>query len=454
VRRIVDAVEEALGASSTEDCFVIGSETSTANFRWANNTVTTNGVTRSGQLRIISIDDGRVSSVSTSYFPKEAIADLVKRCESGLEGKSPSEDRMPLSEGPKDSKNWANPPVDTSIEVFDSLAKALGSAFPEAEAHDRALFGFAEHGAETVWLASSSGIRQRYSDTEGRFEFNAKSQDFKRSAWSGQVTKDFTDVDFDAHNSKLTERLGWAEKSIELDAGKYEVLLEPSCVADMLIYAYWSSSARDADEGRSAFSKPGGNRLGEVIAAPKITLRSDPGEKGMEVIPFVVAMASGAGSSVFDNGAPIEPTKWIEDGVLKALITTRHWAKESGTSPHQMAQNLILDSQGASVDSMISSTERGLLVNCLWYIRMVDPQNLLLTGLTRDGVYLIEDGKVQGAVNNFRFNMSPLDMLRGVTEMGESTLTLAREFGDYFLFSKTPPIRVKDWNMSSVSQAT
>ena len=103
---------------------------------------------------------------------------------------------------------------------------------------------------------------------------------------------------------------------------------------------------------------------------------------------------------------------------------------------------------------MIASTERGLLVTCLWYIREVDPQTLLLTGLTRDGVYLIEDGQVVGAVNNFRFNESPVDLLGRVSEAGATVATMSREWGDYFSRTAMPALRVPDFNMSTVSAAS
>jgi predicted Zn-dependent protease len=239
-------------------------------------------------------------------------------------------------------------------------------------------------------------------------------------------------------------------------AGRYEVLLEPSCVADMLVYAYWSASAREADEGRSVYSKPGGgNRIGEKIAAEAVSLYSDPAEPGLEVAPFQATPASSSYASVFDNGLPISRTDWITGGVLRALATTRHWAQASGApGPVPFVQNLILPAAGPSLDEMIASTSRALLVTCLWYIRTVDPRTLLLTGLTRDGVFLVEDGEVKGAVHNFRFNESPIDMLARTVQTGASEITLAREFGDYFRFTKMPPLRVEGFNMSSVSAAT
>jgi predicted Zn-dependent protease len=169
----------------------------------------------------------------------------------------------------------------------------------------------------------------------------------------------------------------------------------------------------------------------------------------------VVAHASSRQSSVFDNGLALRPTEWISDGNLAALIQTRHTAALSGLAVTPAIGNLILDGGGtATLDDMIARTARGLLLTCLWYIREVDPQTLLLTGLTRDGIYLVENGEVTAAVNNFRFNESPVGMLARITEAGASQPALSREWGDYFSRTAMPPLRVDGFNMSSVSQAS
>jgi predicted Zn-dependent protease len=159
---------------------------------------------------------------------------------------------------------------------------------------------------------------------------------------------------------------------------------------------------------------------------------------------------------VFDNGLPLERTDWIRDGELTALMQTRHSAQLTGLAVTPAIDNLILAAPGASasLDEMVASTERGLLLTCLWYIREVDPETLLLTGLTRDGVYLVEGGEVVGAANNFRFNESPVDLLGRVSEVGATQTVLCREWNDYFTRTAMPPLRVPDFNMSTVSQAS
>jgi predicted Zn-dependent protease len=186
-------------------------------------------------------------------------------------------------------------------------------------------------------------------------------------------------------------------------------------------------------------------------------LWSDPGAPGLECAPFVIAHVSGGDSSVFDNGLALDSTDWISEGRLAALIQNRHSARLTGLALTPGIDNLLMagpEGSSASLDEMVARTERGLLLTCLWYIREVDPQSLLLTGLTRDGVYLVENGEVVGQVNNFRFNESPVGLLRRLSEVGASVQTLPREWSDYFTRTAMPPIRVGDFNMSTVSQAS
>ncbi len=252
----------------------------------------------------------------------------------------------------------------------------------------------------------------------------------------------------------LSTRLDWARNRVELPAGRYETILPPSAVADLMIYLMWTMEGRAAEEGHSALSAPGGTRIGEKLSALPLTLYSDPAALGVEYTPFVVTGSSSESVSVFDNGMDAGRVDWIRDGTVNALAYPRAAAMEFGADVTVPGDNLILDAGGSvSLDQMVAETERGLLLTTLWYIREVDPATLLLTGLTRDGVYLVENGKVTGAVNNFRFNESPLDLLRRVTQGGATERTLPREWKDWFTRTAMPPLRVPDFHMSSVSKA-
>jgi predicted Zn-dependent protease len=221
---------------------------------------------------------------------------------------------------------------------------------------------------------------------------------------------------------------------------------------------YWSAGAKEAADGRTVFSKAGGGtRIGDRLCSLPVSLSSDPLAPGLACAPFVISHASGPDSSVFDNGLPLRKTSWIRDGSLAALVSSRHSAALAGVPVTPAIDNLTFTTSAAgapALEEMIASTGRGLLLTCLWYIREVDPQTLLLTGLTRDGVYLVEDGEVVGGVNNFRFNESPVGMLGRMLEVGATEPTLPREWGDYFNRAAMPPVRVEGFNMSSVSQAS
>src|SRR5690606_11952190 len=210
---------------------------------------------------------------------------------------------------------------------------------------------------------------------------------------------------------------------------------------------------RAAQEGRSALAGPDGPRVGEKLTALPLTLASDPAAPGLEYEPFLTATRSGEGISVFDNGAATRRAEWVREGAIGELVYSRAEAEEFGTRFTPAGENLILT--GGSQDTLpdlVGRTERGLLLTCLWYIREVDPTSLLLTGLTRDGVYLVENGEVVAEVeHNFRFNYSPLDVLRRTTEVGATERTIPREWKDWFTRTAMPPMRVPEFNMSSVS---
>jgi predicted Zn-dependent protease len=472
-----EAVERALEAATSDDCVVMAEESSSANLRWAGNTLTTNGVSRSRRLTVIAIsrgsDQARVGVVSRAGVRGDEIPEVVAQAERAAAEASPAEDAQPL-QGPAQDLSfeegiqpggaggrhvpaWDDAPGETEIGVLRGFAGALGDAFGVAAAAGRRLYGFAEHSVNSLFLGSSTGLRVRHDQPSGKAELNAKSADLSRSAWAGVGTRDFTDVDVAALDAGLARRLDWQARRVELPPGRYETLLPPGAAADLLIYMYWSSGAKDAADGRTVFSRPGGGtRVGDRLASLPLTLRSDPGARGLECAPFVIAHASGRDSSVFDNGLPLAPTEWIRGGELAALRQTRYSAELSGLAVTPAISNLILQAPGASssLDDMIGRTGRGLLLTCLWYIREVDPQTLLLTGLTRDGVYLVENGEVTGAVNNFRFNESPVAMLGRISEAGATTPALPREWSDYFTRSAMPPLRVDGFNMSSVSQAS
>jgi len=453
-------VEAALAASTVDGQVVYVVDSSEANLRWASNSLTTNGAMRSRQVVVISFVDGgagmAAGTVARTGTPD--VAELVAASEQAARDAGPAEDAMPLiGDVPAGSGEWDAEPATTSIEVFREFAPALGQAFGAAGARDELLFGFAEHQMATTYVGTSTGLRLRHDQPTGRVELNGKSRDFARSVWAGVGTRDFSDVSIEALAAEVEQKLAWSQRRVDLPAGRYETLLPPSTVSDLLIYAYWTMEARDADEGRNVYAKTGGgNRIGERICALPLTLRSDPDEPGLECSPFQVVGGSSGMASVFDNGMATPAIDWISGGVLTNLIRPRAWALQQTAPATAALDNLVLEDPTSTVttEEMIASTERGLLLTTLWYVREVDPQSLLLTGLTRDGVFLIEDGEVTGAVNNFRFNESPVSLLGRATQASRTERTLPREWNDFFTRAAMPMLRVPDFNMSSVSPAS
>ena len=272
-----ETVERALQAATCDDCVVITEETSASNLRWAGNTLTTNGISRSRRLTVIAIRrDGaqaRVGVVSRAGVSRDQINDVVTEAEQAAAEASPAEDAQELP-GPADrhpfgkqsqadaagdqAAGWDEPPGGTEIGVLRNFAGALGEAFAAAAAGGRRLYGFAEHSVNSLFLGSSSGLRLRHDQPSGKVELNAKTANLARSAWAGAGTRDFTDVDVGGLEAGLARRLDWAARQVELPPGRYETLLPPGAVADLLIYMYWSSGAKDAVDGRTVFSKPGG----------------------------------------------------------------------------------------------------------------------------------------------------------------------------------------------------
>jgi predicted Zn-dependent protease len=461
-----DLVERALELSRADGCVVLADEASSANLRWAGNTLTTNGETRGRTLTVIATVDGATGTASgaltrSNVRPHEVEA-VVRAAEEAARAGEPAEDARPLvtdasGAAPGDGR-WEDEPAVTTSGVFAAFAPALGAAFERARPVGRELFGYAEHDLTTTYLGTSAGLRLRHEQPSGRAEITGKSHGRTRSTFVGQATADFTDVDVAGLEAEVVRRLGWAERSIELTPGRYDTVLPPTAVADLMIYLYWSAAAREAQDGRTVFSRAGGGtRVGDRLSHLPVRLWSDPTAAGLGCAPFAVAPASGPASSVFDNGLALASTDWVSAGVLSALLQTRASAELTGLPLTPAIDNLLLEVPGSSgsTDDLVAATSgRALLLTCLWYIREVDPQTLLLTGLTRDGVHVVEDGEVIGTATNFRFNESPVDLLDRIQAASATHPCLPREWGDYFTRAAMPALRVEGFNMSTVSPAS
>jgi predicted Zn-dependent protease len=453
-QQVVDAaLAEAARLGKADETIVLVTDRADAALRWAGNSMTTNGESVGRHTTVISIvrqgSKAHVGSVRSSDVDPSVIADLVAASQETALSAPEARDSAPPLPGNVLPADWDAPVPGSGAEVFAGVAGGLaarGFRGPDQ------LYGYARHVVETTFVATSNGLRRRYTQPTGSVEINAKRDG--ASAWAGVSTPDFVDVPIDSMLERLATRLSWARRTIELPAGRYETIMPPSTVADMMIYLAWTMDGRGAQEGRTALSAPGGGtRVGEKLTDLPLTLYSDAAAAGLACTPFVAAPSSSERVSVFDNGMDIARVDWIRDGTINALAYPRAAAAEFDAPVAVPADNLLMTGGSASLADMIARTERGLLLTTLWYMREVDPAVLLLTGLTRDGVYLVEDGEVTAAVNNFRFNESPLDLLRRASEAGASEVTLPREWGDWATRAAMPSLRIPDFHMSSVSQA-
>ncbi|QUR68164.1 metallopeptidase TldD-related protein [Mycobacterium spongiae] len=452
-QQVVNIVlDEAVKSSRADETMVLVTDNVEATLRWAGNSMTTNGVAVSRSVAVVSIvrrgDSACVGTVVSAEVDPSVLPGLVVSSQDAARSAPEAGDTAPLLGDAGEPADWDAPVPGTGVGVFTGMAGSLSRGF---RGTDR-LYGFAHHNVSTTFLASSTGLRRRYTQPTGAIEINGKRGD--ASAWVGIGTPDFAEVPTDLLLEQLSTRLGWAQRTVELPAGRYETIMPPSTVADMMIYLAWSMAGRGAQEGRTALSAPGGGtRVGERLTGLPLTLYSDPSAPGLACSPFVAVSNSSETQSVFDNGLDVARVDWIRDGVINALVYPRATAAKFDAPVAVAADNLVMTGGSVDLADMIASTERGLLLTTLWYIRDVDPTALLLTGLTRDGVYLIEDGEVTAAVNNFRFNESPLDLLRRATEAGVSERTLPRECADWATRAAMPALRIPDFHMSSVSQA-
>jgi predicted Zn-dependent protease len=450
------ATSDGLGA---DGCMVLVEESSHVDVRYALNTTTTNGEQRGRSVSVIAFAGGAFGSARRSgEVGTDGVAEMAAAALADAQASPAASDAFELVQPSetRPARDFGLDPELTDSVALEGVLAALGGAFGRARARDAVLAGFAEQDVVTLYLGSSTGVRLSHVQPTEAVSLVGRTADGSGSAWVGEPT---IAPSLERMEQEVWRRLDWATTQIALEAGRYEVIMPPSAVSDMMgMFAFDALGGQDAEDGRTVFSREGGGtRIGETITTLPFTLYSDPFEPGIACTPFVATEASGSEVSVFDNGLPSGRTEWLRAGVLDRLRYHRAGAARSGVEMAPYIDNLVLrcaDHDAGSVDDMVARTERGLLLTCLWYIREVDPATLLCTGLTRDGVYVVENGAVIGAANNFRFNESPVDLLTRATEVGMPVRSLGRELGEYLNRTIMPPLRIPDFNMSSVSQAS
>jgi predicted Zn-dependent protease len=447
------AIRALRRAADCDGCLALVEELAAVHVRWAGDSLTATGLARSRRLTVVCVRGSSAGVVSRSgALDDDCLDDLVAEARHAAGGEG-AEQAQPLVSGPA-AEDWAQPPAETEAGVLAGFATRMRAAI-EDDAGGSRLSGYAEQQVSTTYLASSTGLRLRHQQPAGVLDLVAARADGSASAWGGVSTACIADLDVASLRARLDRQLRWTCRRAELRPGKYQVLLSPACVADLMLQLYRAAGAREAISGQGPFSRSGGRtRLGDRLGPAGLTLRSDPDEPGLGCAPVLLARASEDRTSVLDNGLRLLPTRWIADGVLTALVQTRETARLTGQQPTAEIANLVLEGgqDGATLAELIAGTERALLVTSLWYLREVDAQRLLLTGLTRDGVYLVEHGEVVAMLPDFRFNESPVELLSRVSEVGRTEPTLPREWGDNLSRVAMPALRVERFDVSAVSR--
>ena len=459
-----ELAEFALAASTSTRCHVIVEITSHLNQRWARSSLTINGSTLDVTVTVIAFDERvegvATASVSESVSDLKGIIDAVHAADAAALLASPAEDAAPFP-APVVDDGFDNVAVTLSPSTLTVPTRHLGQLIGWGQASGIELFGYLERESTTTWLATSDGARRRHCAPTNRLEITAKSHARTRSTWHGFAAVDLGDAEWDRLRTDIGQELDWQATSIAVDPGRHTALLSPSAIGDFVIDMYWSAGARDAAEGRSAFydeKASSGTRVGQFVASPGVTVSSDPHDRAVPASPFAVTSASSRMASVFDNGRSLTRTDWIHAGRLYALIATGADAQRLGIGQAPVIDSVRLEVESAVLGAstqrdLISGLDEGLMVTCVWYNRTVDPQTMLLTGLTRDGVYAVRGGEVIGAASNFRFNDSPISMLNRIRAATEARRTLPREMADYANNVAMPAAVVDGMNFTSVSDA-
>lgn len=451
--------EAALQDSTSTHCQVIVQHTANANVRWAANSLTTNGVTHDAEATVIAFDHRRdgiaVASVSAALVHDRSLRDLVRSADAAAALAPLADDASDFPAVSLDA-DFSTGAEAIEASVLSACADGVGDLATWASASGIETFGFAEADVTTTWFASTSGTRRRHQQPSERFEVTAKSHGRTRSTWFGAP---HAAPDWNGLRADLTRALTLQAHTIDVAPGRYTTILPPSATADLMIDLMWSAGAQDAAEGRTAFhdaASPTRTRIGTDLGDHRFTLASTPDDPLAPCQPFALVGASGRFGSVFDNGADLARTRWIDRGRLAHLIASSADQRRYGVPHAPMIDTLRAEVAGATapgVDELAGRLDDGLLLTCIWYVRSVDPMTMLLTGLTRDGVYVVRGGEIIGAAGNYRFNDTPLGMLTRIRDASRPQRTLPREMADYANRVVTPALTIDAVNFTSASEA-
>jgi predicted Zn-dependent protease len=429
---------KVLSYSKADECEVNLSGSDVGNIRYALNAVSTSGGISERTL-VVSSAYGKKAGVATiNEFDDASLEKVVRRSEELAKLAPENPEYMPLL-GPQtylESKTYVEATAAISPKT---RADAVATSLEISKAGNLNAAGFYNNSAGFNAMMNSKGLFAYNTDTSVAFNVTVRTPDGKGSGYASKGYNDVSKLDVAAATRIAAQKASASVTAKAIEPGKYTVILEPAAVIVLLENMLYELDARNADEGRSFLSKPGGTtKLGDKLVDERVNIYSDPQNPDLPTATWA------------QDGRPQEKIAWIDKGVIKNLFYSRYWGQKKGVKATPQPDAVIMEGGSASLEEMIKGTERGILVTRLWYIRSVDPQTLLFTGLTRDGTFYIENGKIAFPVKNFRFNESPVIMLNNLEELGKSERTVSGESGQGAMI---PPLKIRDFTFTSLSDA-
>ncbi|HJR42776.1 MAG TPA: TldD/PmbA family protein [Gemmatimonadaceae bacterium] len=441
--------ERVLSLGKGDETRVTISSTWTGNTRFAANEVTTAGGATNTTVSVTSTIGKRRASAQTNVLDDRSLARTVELAERLARLAPEDPELMPELAAQQYTavRGFAERTANLSPEARALAAQTVLSS-PEVPANQLAVAGYIEANAGVAAVATSRGLFAYHPSSTVTMSTTARTSDGTGSGYAGRGSTDWAQIEPRSLGARAVRKALDSRNPQAVEPGQYTVVLEPQAVADVLPLLIGAMNARSADEGRSPFAKRGGGtKIGERVADERVTIYSDPADPELLTRPFD------------DEGLPIGRTVWIENGVLRSLAYTRYWAQQQNAKPMGGAASVGGFGGGggagfggikmlggdASIEELVAGTDRGILVTRFWYIRSLDPRTVLNTGLTRDGTFLIEKGKVTRSIKNFRWNESPLFMLNKLDALGKAEQVRAGLV--------VPAMRVRDFTFTSLSDA-
>lgn len=431
----------ALSFSTADDARINLQSATHGNTRFARNQVSTGGDAYDATLTVTSAFGKKTASATTNRFDDEALRTVVQTSE--RLARLVPEDPEYLGElGPQEYVRGSAYFESTAALTPEQRAAAVRAITDPADRQGLISTGFLDVVIGSRAVATKKGLFAFETGTSSNLTTTVRTPDGTGSGWAGAGQNDWSKLNPAELGERAIRKAQLSRNPRAVEPGKWTVVLEPTAVANLVQLMVFAMDARQADEGRSFFSKAGGgNKIGEKVVDQRVTIVSDPGSPE--------APASTFGGA----GLPNRRMVWIENGTVANLGYSRFWAQRQGKEPTGFADGFRMAGGNSSVEEMIRSTERGLLVTRLWYIRGVDPRTILFTGLTRDGTFLIENGQITTAVKNLRWNESPIFMLNNLEMMSPSVRVSAGESGDVGSPVLVPAVKARDFTFTSLSDA-